>query len=101
MTPTEALGAGCWAAREWLDRPGLDDGASADMLCYYDDPRYGPEVLHRADVVVLRGGVYCRPNLASRSALDGIRVETIGRYPIDVGGLAVAHGKVWLGDGHE
>jgi hypothetical protein len=27
-------------------------------LCYYDDPRYGPEVLHRADVVVLRGQFY-------------------------------------------
>jgi imidazolonepropionase-like amidohydrolase len=23
MTPTEALGAACWDAREWLDRPGL------------------------------------------------------------------------------
>jgi len=27
-------------------------------LCYYDDPRYGPEVLHRADVVILRGQLY-------------------------------------------
>jgi imidazolonepropionase-like amidohydrolase len=58
MTPTDALGAACWDARDWLDRPGLDDGASADLLCYYDDPRYGPEVLHRADVVVLRGQFY-------------------------------------------
>jgi imidazolonepropionase-like amidohydrolase len=58
MSPTEALGAACWDARDWLDRPGLDDGASADLLCYYDDPRYGPEVLHRADVVVLRGQLY-------------------------------------------
>jgi imidazolonepropionase-like amidohydrolase len=58
MTPTDALGAACWDARDWLDRPSLDDGASADLLCYYDDPRYGPEVLHRADVVVLRGQFY-------------------------------------------
>ena len=58
MTPTDALGAACWDARDWLDRPGLDDGASADLLCYYDDPRYGPEVLQRADVVVLRGQFY-------------------------------------------
>ena len=58
MSPTEALGAACWDARRWLGRPGLDHGASADLLCYYDDPRYGPEVLHRADVVVLRGQFY-------------------------------------------
>jgi imidazolonepropionase-like amidohydrolase len=58
MTPTDALGAACWDARQWLDRPGLDDGASADLLCYNDDPRYGPEVLHRPDVCVLRGQLY-------------------------------------------
>ena len=58
MSPTEALGAACWDARRWLGRPGLDDGASADLLCYNDDPRYGPEVLHRPDVCVLRGQLY-------------------------------------------
>jgi len=58
MTPTEALGAACWDARRWLGRPGLDDGASADLLCYQDDPRRGPAVLNRPDVVVLRGQVY-------------------------------------------
>ncbi|MDT5168740.1 MAG: hypothetical protein QOD02_2067 [Mycobacterium sp.] len=58
MTPTDALGAACWDARQWLDRPGLDDGASADLLCYNDDPRYGPEVLHRPDVCFLRGQLY-------------------------------------------
>src|ERR1700733_11138708 len=42
-----------------------------------------------------------RLDWASRSALDGIWVETIGRYPVDVGGLAVAHGKVWRVDRHE
>jgi imidazolonepropionase-like amidohydrolase len=58
MTPTEALGAACWDARRWLGRPGLDDGASADLLCYQDDPRRGPAVLNRPDMVVLRGQVY-------------------------------------------
>ena len=42
MSPTEALGAACWDARRWLGRPALDDGASADLLCYKDDPRQGP-----------------------------------------------------------
>ncbi|KLO47075.1 hypothetical protein ABW17_00960 [Mycobacterium nebraskense] len=55
MTPTEALGAACWDARRWLGRPGLDHGESADLLCYSDDPRSGPDVLHRPDLVILRG----------------------------------------------
>src|ERR1700733_4972465 len=42
-----------------------------------------------------------RPSWASRSALDGVRVETIGRYTIDVRGHAVAHGKVRRVHGHE
>ena len=58
MSPTEALGAACWDARRWLGRPGLDDGASADLLCYKDDPRHGPEVLQRPDMVILRGQLF-------------------------------------------
>jgi imidazolonepropionase-like amidohydrolase len=58
MTATEALGAACWDARHWLGRPGLDDGASADLLCYKDDPRRGPAVLTRPDMVLLRGQRY-------------------------------------------
>lgn len=58
MSPTEALGAACWDARRWLGRPGLDDGASADLLCYTDDPRHGAAVLNRPDLVILRGRVF-------------------------------------------
>lgn len=58
MTGAEALGAACWDARSWLGRPGLEDGASADLLCYQDDPRQGPAVLNRPDVVILRGRRY-------------------------------------------
>ncbi len=58
MSPTEALGAACWDARRWLGRPTLDDGASADLLCYKDDPRKGPTVLNRPDLVILRGQRY-------------------------------------------
>jgi imidazolonepropionase-like amidohydrolase len=58
MSPTEALGAACWDARRWLGRPGLDDGASADLLCYKDDPRQGPEVLQSPDLVILRGQLF-------------------------------------------
>ncbi len=55
MSATEALGAACWDARRWLGRPGLDNGASADLLCYHDDPRQGPAVLNRPDLLLLRG----------------------------------------------
>jgi imidazolonepropionase-like amidohydrolase len=55
MTATEALGAACWDARRWLGRPALEHGASADVICYADDPRTGAAVLNRPDVVILRG----------------------------------------------
>jgi imidazolonepropionase-like amidohydrolase len=58
MSAGEALGAACWDARRWLGRPGLDHGASADLLCYNDDPRQGPAVLNRPDLVVLRGQTF-------------------------------------------
>ncbi|MBB2989981.1 imidazolonepropionase-like amidohydrolase [Mycolicibacterium iranicum] len=58
MTPTEALGAACWDAREWLRRPGFAHGASADLVCYAEDPRAGAGVLADPTVVMLRGVVY-------------------------------------------
>jgi imidazolonepropionase-like amidohydrolase len=58
MSPTEALGAACWDARRWLGRPGLEHGASADLLCYSEDPRRGPGVLNRPDLVILRGKTF-------------------------------------------
>ena len=58
MTPTEALAAACWDARDWLGRPALADGAPADLLCFGSDPRSGRAVLSRPDRVILRGRVY-------------------------------------------
>ncbi len=58
MSATEALGAACWQAREWLGRSALTDGAPADLLCFRVDPRSGPEILSRPDRVILRGRVY-------------------------------------------
>ena len=61
MSATDALGASCWEARRWLGRPGLDHGASADLVCFSVDPRQGPGVLNRPDLVILRGKVF-RPD---------------------------------------
>lgn len=58
MSATEALGAACWDARSWLGRPALVDGAPADLLCFTEDPRAGPAVLSRPDLVILRGLLY-------------------------------------------
>ena len=58
MTPTEALGAACWSAREWLGRPNIEHGAPADLVCYRDDPRRGAAVLNRPDLVILRGRTF-------------------------------------------
>ncbi|MFV0459195.1 MAG: amidohydrolase family protein [Actinomycetales bacterium] len=57
FTPAQSLDAGCWAAREWLDRPGLAEGESADLLVCASDPREDLQVLREA-TVVLRGRVY-------------------------------------------
>ncbi len=58
MTPTDALGAASWTARDWLGRPSLEHGASADLVCYAEDPRTGAAVINHPDLVVLRGRAY-------------------------------------------
>jgi len=55
MTATDALGAACWDARRWLGRPVLDDGASADLLCFHQDPRDGAHILSNPDRVIPAG----------------------------------------------
>ncbi|MEZ0049278.1 imidazolonepropionase-like amidohydrolase [Mycobacterium sp. MAA66] len=57
LSPTEALGAASWDARKWLGRPGLRHGASADLVCYHDDPRV-PGVLNDPALVILRGRLW-------------------------------------------
>ncbi len=57
MSAHDALGAASWAARDWLGRPGLAHGASADLVCYAADPRE-PGVLGNPDLVILRGRVF-------------------------------------------
>jgi imidazolonepropionase-like amidohydrolase len=58
LSPTAALGAACWDARAWLGRPALEHGASADLVCYADDPRAGADVVANPDLVLLRGKVF-------------------------------------------
>ncbi|CUU55549.1 Imidazolonepropionase [Parafrankia irregularis] len=57
LPPRAALGAACWDARRWLGRPGLDEGASADLVVYPADPTADVRVLRAPELVVLRGRV--------------------------------------------
>ncbi|MCD5313782.1 amidohydrolase family protein [Kineosporia babensis] len=52
---TAALDAACWSARAWLGRPGLAEGASADLVVYDADPRADLRVLAAPRAVILRG----------------------------------------------
>ncbi|MFF5299372.1 amidohydrolase family protein [Streptomyces sp. NPDC013161] len=51
----EALSATAWGAREWLGRPGLEEGAPADFVVYEADPRADVRVLASPRRVVLNG----------------------------------------------
>ncbi|MER6166621.1 amidohydrolase family protein [Streptomyces violaceorubidus] len=57
IPPVEALAATTWAARRWLGRPGLEEGAPADLVVYERDPRADVRVLTAPRRVVLNGRV--------------------------------------------
>ena len=57
LSALEALDAGTWGARAWLGRPGLEEGAEADLLVLPADPRADVEVLGHPSAIVLRGNV--------------------------------------------
>ncbi|MEU3302975.1 amidohydrolase family protein [Streptomyces sp. NPDC006678] len=53
----DALSATTWGARSWLGRPGLEEGAPADLVVYEADPRADVRVLAAPRRVVMRGHV--------------------------------------------
>jgi imidazolonepropionase-like amidohydrolase len=55
LSDRAALDAACWGARSWLGRPGLEEGASADLVVYPGDPREDVGVLAAPSAIVLRG----------------------------------------------
>ncbi|MEZ0064863.1 imidazolonepropionase-like amidohydrolase [Streptacidiphilus sp. MAP12-20] len=50
-----ALSATTWGARSWLGRPGLDEGAPADLVVYAQDPREDVGVLLDPQAIILNG----------------------------------------------
>ncbi|RFU88440.1 amidohydrolase [Streptomyces triticagri] len=57
IPPLEALSATTWAAREWLGRPGLGEGAPADFVVYDSDPRADVRALAAPRGIVMNGAV--------------------------------------------
>ncbi|MEU5254908.1 amidohydrolase family protein [Streptomyces longwoodensis] len=57
LPPLDALAAATWSARAWLGRPGLDEGAPADLVVYDTDPREDVRVLAAPRRIVLNGTV--------------------------------------------
>ena len=57
LPPVDALTAATWRARSWLGRPGLDEGAPADLVVYDADPRTDVRVLADPRRIVLNGRV--------------------------------------------
>ncbi len=57
LSTSEVLAAATWGAREWLGRPGLVEGADADLVVYGADPREDVSVVADPKGVVLRGRV--------------------------------------------
>jgi imidazolonepropionase-like amidohydrolase len=52
-----ALSAATWGARRWLGRPGLEEGAPADLVVYDADPRADVRVLAAPRRIMLRGAI--------------------------------------------
>jgi imidazolonepropionase-like amidohydrolase len=57
VPPADAVAAASWRTREYLGRPGIEEGAPADVVVYPTDPRRDVAVLNRPRAVVLRGAV--------------------------------------------
>ncbi len=57
LSTEQALDAACWGARAWLGRPGLEEGAEADLVVHADDPRVDVAVLGHPRAVILRGQI--------------------------------------------
>lgn len=55
LSATEAVGAATWDARRWLGRPGLEEGAPADLVVLDGDPREDHTVVVTPAHIVLRG----------------------------------------------
>jgi imidazolonepropionase-like amidohydrolase len=57
LEPMAALAAGSWKARAFLNLPGIEEGAPADLVAYARDPREDASVLLHPVLVMLGGRI--------------------------------------------
>lgn len=57
MSTTESIAATTWAARAWLGRPGLEEGADADLVVLAEDPFADITALRSPRHILLRGAL--------------------------------------------
>ena len=57
LSNVEVLSAATWGARQWLGRPGLVEGADADLVVLRSDPRDDVAAVKDPSGIVLRGHV--------------------------------------------
>ncbi|MFF2849197.1 amidohydrolase family protein [Streptomyces sp. NPDC058001] len=57
LPAVDAISAAVWGARDWLGRPGLVEGAPADLVVFDTDPREDVRVLTAPRRIVLNGKV--------------------------------------------
>ncbi len=55
LSALEAIDAATWSARRWLSRPGIEEGESADIVVYENDPREDVRTLAKPAQVIMRG----------------------------------------------
>jgi len=83
LPPEVALGAACWAARDFLGLPGLDEGAPADFVVYDRDPLGDLNVLDHPAQVILRGRLVSpaapEPGAQANSAPRSLSASSTGR----------------------
>jgi imidazolonepropionase-like amidohydrolase len=57
IPPEAIVEAASWGTRQYLGVPGIEEGASADVVVYAADPRQNTAVLRSPQAIVLRGSV--------------------------------------------
>ncbi|MGH2597568.1 MAG: hypothetical protein ACRDH7_16645 [Actinomycetota bacterium] len=55
LAPPVALGAASWTARAWLGLPSNEEGATADLVAFRENPLEDPAVLVDPALVILDG----------------------------------------------
>jgi len=54
----DVVAAASWRTRAWLGVPSIEEGASADVVVYADDPRDDTRRLRNVRAVLLRGSTF-------------------------------------------